>query len=306
MKKILCLGNNTQNTDIQTKLISKAKNAVCYGLLSDLDSTVTAESFKMAGYYHSSVYDIEFGKLVEICNQFDEILILDQSIEQWSHPDAFYKTLQLSKQLSVPVVFANPEMLNGFNFFSNLVQTNKSFCIFPFIEMLVNYDFTTVCCRSLTPVTSVNKLSSFQHDKNYADIRKKMIDGKLLPEHCASCYRTESQGIISARQQETVEWANRLGVTDIADLAKFTSPAYYEIRPSNKCNLQCRMCNPQDSHLIEKEYRNIGLIAKSELPLSKNSTGFEIINFESVKKIYVAGGEPTIMPEFYNFLDQCI
>jgi pyruvate-formate lyase-activating enzyme len=306
MKKILCLGNNTEDTDTQTRIISQAANTVCHGLLSDLDSTVSTESFTLAGYYHSSVYDIEFGKLVGICNQFDQVLVLDQPLEQWSHPDAFYKTLQLCRQLSVPVIFENPNSSQGFNFFSNLVQTNQSFCIFPFIEMLVNYDFTTVCCRSSTPVTYVKDLTSFRHDKNYAEIRKKMIDGKLLPEHCASCYRLENQGIISARQQETVEWANRLGINSVQELDSINDPAYYEIRPSNKCNLQCRTCNPQDSHLIEKEYRSIGLISESKLSQSKNSTGFEIINFDSVKKIYIAGGEPTIMPKFYNFLDQCI
>jgi pyruvate-formate lyase-activating enzyme len=306
MKKVLCLGNNTEDTDTQTRTISQAENAVCYGLLSDLDGTISVESFTLAGYYHSSVYDIEFGKLVEICSQFDQVLVLDQPLDQWSHPNAFYKTLQLTTQLSVPVVFANPEMSKGFDFFSNLVQTNRSFCIFPFIEMLVNYDFTTVCCRSSTPVTYVKDLISFRHDKNYNEIRKKMLDGESLPEHCASCYQTESQGIISARQQETVEWVDRLGINSLQELDSIDAPAYYEIRPSNKCNLQCRMCYPQDSHLIEKEYRSIGLISESKLLQSKNSTGFEIINFDSVKKIYIAGGEPTIMPEFYNFLDQCI
>lgn len=304
MEKILCLGNNTEDTDTQTRIISQQQNTVCHGLLSDLDSTVSAESFTLAGYYHTSVYDIEFGKLVEICNQFDQVSMLDQPVEQWSHPDAFYKTLQLCTQLSVPVTFVNPDLTQGFNFFSNLVKTNKSFCIFPFVEMLVNYNFTTVCCRSSTPVAYVKDLISFQHDKNYTNIRKKMISGELLPEYCSSCYKLEDQGIVSARQQETVEWVNRLGVHSLQGLEQLVDPTYYEIRPSNKCNLQCRMCSPQNSHLIEKEYRTIGLI--SNLSPSKNSTGFEIINFKSVKKIYIAGGEPTIMPEFYEFLDRCI
>ena len=122
MKKVLCLGNNTEDTDTQTRVVSQAANAVCHGLLSDLNSTVSAESFALAGYYHSSVYDIEFGKLADICNQFDQVLILDQPVETWSHPDAFYKTLQLSTQLSVPVIFANPESAKGFDYFSNLVK----------------------------------------------------------------------------------------------------------------------------------------------------------------------------------------
>ena len=33
---------------------------------------------------------------------------------------------------------------------------------------------------------------------------------------------------------------------------------------------------------------------------------FSFINFTNLKKLYVAGGEPTAMPEFYMFLDKCI
>ena len=100
-----------------------------------------------------------------------------------------------------------------------------------------------------------------------------------------------------------MEWANRLNLTSLDDLNLIKSPAYYEIRPSNICNLQCRMCNPTSSHLIGKEYKKINLI--KELP-PKERSNFDIINFTNLKKLYVAGGEPTAMPEFYDFLDRCI
>jgi pyruvate-formate lyase-activating enzyme len=308
MKKVLCLGNNTEDTDTQTRIICQAENTVCHGLLSDLDGTVSAESFAPTGYYHSSVYDIEFGKLADICNQFDQVLILDQPIEQWSHPDAFFKTLQLATQLSVPVVFANPDSAKGFDYFSSLVQTNQSFCILPFIEMHANYGSVFLCCKSATPIAKANNLTelpNFQSSKIYTSIRSKMINGELLPDYCSRCYKLEEQGIASDRQIDTVEWANRLNIKNLDGLSKIDSPVYYEIFPSNKCNLQCRMCGPQDSHLIEKEYRAIGLLDQTKV-VEKKSLGFEIVNFESVKKIYVAGGEPTMLPEFYEFLDQCI
>lgn len=305
MTRVLCIGNNTQATDTQARIISQDASMLCHGLLSDLDSLVADHSHSAQGYYHSSVYDIEFGKLLHICNQFDQVVLLDQPMEQWSHPDAFYKTLELISRVTCAVRVINPDMLLGFEFFSKLVQTNKSFCIFPFVEMLVNFDYTTVCCRSTTAVTKTKDLKNFGSDKNYVSIRKSMLSGELLPQHCSSCYRLESQGITSARQQETVEWANRLGLSTVDDLVKISSPAYYEIRPSNKCNLQCRMCSPADSHLIEKEYRTLGLLTNTARA-NKNSTGFDIVDFDNVKKIYVAGGEPTIMPEFYEFLDRCI
>ena len=306
--KILCLGNNTEDTDIKTRNLARTNSAECYGLLSDLDNEVTLDSINRPGYYHTSVYDMEYGKLFEFAKQFEKIIVLDQPREQYSHPDAFYKTIQLASQLKkfTSVTLLDTSYESNINFFKDLVETNKSFCIFPFIELLTNQRTdgqTTVCCRSTTPVAKLSEITNFATDKNYKIIRDKMLNGTLLPDHCSKCYSLEARGILSARKQETVEWANRLNLTSLDDLNLIKHPAYYEIRPSNVCNLQCRMCEPTSSHLIGREYKKINLI--SELPPTERSN-FDIINFTNLKKLYVAGGEPTAMPEFYDFLDRCI
>jgi MoaA/NifB/PqqE/SkfB family radical SAM enzyme len=66
------------------------------------------------------------------------------------------------------------------------------------------------------------------------------------------------------------------------------------------------MCNPENSHLIDKEYRKIGIVSSKPNVQKKHVTGFEIIEFENLKKLYIAGGEPTVMTEMYDFLDRCI
>jgi sulfatase maturation enzyme AslB (radical SAM superfamily) len=306
--KILCLGNNTEDTDIKTRNLARNNSMECYGLLSDLDNKVTIDSIDKPGYYHTSVYDMEYGKLFEFAKQFEKIIVLNQPREQYSHPDAFFKTIQLADQLKkfTSVVLLDTSYEQNINFFKDIVETNKSFCIFPFIELLTNQRTdgqTTVCCRSITPVAKLSEITNFATDKNYKIIRDKMLKGTLIPEHCSKCYSLESQNILSARKQETVEWANRLNLTSLDDLNSIQYPAYYEIRPSNICNLQCRMCGPTSSHLIGREYKKINLI--SELPATERSD-FSIVNFTNLKKLYVAGGEPTAMPEFYDFLDRCI
>jgi sulfatase maturation enzyme AslB (radical SAM superfamily) len=306
--KILCLGNNTEDTYIKTKSLAQQDLVECHGLLSDLDNKINVNSINSPGYYHTSVYDMEYGKLFEFAKRFEKIIVLNQPKEQYSHPDAFFKTIQLAKELRqfTTVLLLNPQYELDINFFENLVNTNKSFCIFPFIELLTNQRTdgqTTLCCRSSAPVAKLNEITNFASDKNYKIIRDKMIAGILVPEHCSSCYKLEELGILSAREQETVEWANRLDLKSLADLELIEHPAYYEIRPSHICNLQCRMCSPSSSHLIGKEYKKINLI--KELPPAERSN-FDIVNFTNLKKLYVAGGEPTAMPEFYDFLDRCI
>lgn len=306
--KILCLGNNTEDTDIKTKNLAEQDLVECHGLLSDLDNKIAIDNISKPGYYHTSVYDMEYGKLFEFAKLFEKIIVLNQPKEQYSHPDAFFKTIQLANQLTefTTVLLLDPSYKLGIDFFKNLVETNKSFCIFPFIELLTNQRTdgqTTVCCRSMTPVAKLSEITNFSTDKNYKILRDKMLAGILIPEHCSSCYNLEARNILSARKQETIEWANRLNLTSLDDLKSIEYPAYYEIRPSNICNLQCRMCDPTSSHLIGREYKKINLI--KELP-PKERSNFDIVNFTNLKKLYVAGGEPTAMPEFYDFLDCCI
>jgi len=306
MNRILCLGNNTEDTDIKTRRLAQEDSLECHGLLSDLDGQVTVDSIGKPGYYHTSVYDMEYGKLFEFAQLFEKIIVLDQPKEQYSHPDAFFKTIQLTNQLKkfTSVILLDPSYDSSINFFKDLVETNKSFCIFPFIGTnQCSNGQTTVCGRSMTPIANLSDITDFATDENYKIIRDKMLAGTLIPEHCSICYKLESQNILSARKQDTVEWANRLNLTSLGDLESIKSPAYYEIRPSNICNLQCRMCGPTSSHLIGREYKKINLI--SELPATERSD-FGIVNFTNLKKLYVAGGEPTAMPEFYDFLDRCI
>jgi hypothetical protein len=301
--KILCLGNNTEDTDVRTKELAHDAGYQCHGLLSELDGPV--DVVKADGYYHSSVYDIEFGRLLEIAEWFDQVIVLAQPKSEYSHPNAFYQTVKVASTIRQhrPVVFLDQNADKEINFFEQLVNDNKSFCIFPFIELLTINGNTTVCCRSSRPITTLSKLENYATDSNYRAIRDKMIAGELVPEHCSACYNLESQGITSARQFETVEWANRLNLTSLDDLATITAPVYYEVRPSNVCNLQCRMCNPYSSNLIAREYKKINLV--SEL-VESEYTNFDFIDFTSLQKLYVAGGEPTAMIEFYDFLDKCI
>jgi sulfatase maturation enzyme AslB (radical SAM superfamily) len=63
------------------------------------------------------------------------------------------------------------------------------------------------------------------------------------------------------------------------------------------------MCSPQFSSQIEKEYKAIGW-AWNEPP---KSFGFNsIVDLATVKKIYCAGGEPSLMPEFRTFLTRAV
>lgn len=305
MMRVLCLGNNTKDTDTKTRHLADKEGAVCHGLLSELEGRLSAEQYSMPGYYHSSVYDIHLPNLVDLANEFDLVVMLDQPKAQWSHPNAWLNTVRLLKRLTTKTQFINAKEIDDVEYFLDLIETNKAFCIHPFIQMHTNYDHSVLCCRSRTPVADLETFEDFHSDHRYRDIRDRILNGQKI-KNCDVCYNLESKGIISDRIQDTIEWANRLDLKTIDDLRNISQPVFYDIRPSNKCNLTCRMCSPANSHLIEKEYKTIGLIDKSAKSVNKHRPRFDMIHYENLRQVCIAGGEPTVISEFYQWLDHCV
>jgi len=118
----------------------------------------------------------------------------------------------------------------------------------------------------------------------------------------------EENGIESYRQFESKDWISQLGIRNLGDLLEIQTPYYYEIFVNNVCNLMCRSCDPDFSHLIAKEAVEHGLIAKdSEIKRTYSSTDHvDIATLNKKSRVYIHGGEPTIIPEVYDFLQKCI
>ena len=233
MMRILCLGNNTEDTDHLTKNLANADQMQCNGLLSELDRPFESLDYSKAGYYHTTVVDIQPGNLKELMTKFDKVVMLDQPINQWHHPHEFYNTIKIIKSTNTAVEFLNPDAVKPAELFGDLLENNKSFCIFPFIQLHSTYDHAQLCCLSSKPVTKLKDLKDFGTDPYYQHIRESMIKGQMLPEHCQHCYVRETQGIVSTRLSETITWVYRLGIKTLDELTNIKKPAYYDIRPSN-------------------------------------------------------------------------
>jgi len=294
-KKILCLGNNTEDTHEKAKKLSESLSVEYHGLLSDI--TVTNN-----GCYQTSIYDWSYGDLLLILNQIDEIFILDQSKDSYNSEHDFYQTINIGKHFSQSkkVIFLNQSLV--YDIF-DMLQTNKSLCILPWIESVVYDEEYYACCRSPTPISKFDKTISFKQDSSRNLLKEKMIKGELVPDYCSSCYNLEKRGINSPRITETIEWARRLNVNSFESLQSIENPVYYEIRPGNKCNLMCRMCGPGSSSMIEKENKKIQIFP---IDTNINYNSFDDIDINNLQRLYVAGGEPTISLEFHKFLKHCI
>jgi MoaA/NifB/PqqE/SkfB family radical SAM enzyme len=293
-KKILCLGNNTEDTDIRAKLVAQERNLEYHGLITEVKEI-------NPGCYQTSFYDMSYNDLIELSKHIDDVIILDQSKDSYLDDHAFYQTISLGKHLksTCNVIFLD----ESFNYtVEDVLKTNKSLCILPFIQSVTINGNYTVCCLSHTPISKIKSTINYSGDANRNLIKQKMLAGEKLDNYCKICYDLENKKILSPRITQTLEWANRLNIKKINDLSEITNPIFYEIRASNQCNLMCRSCNPDSSSLIKKENQKLKIFDKSKYQYTR----FDHVNIDNIEKLYVAGGEPTIMQELYTFLEGCI
>lgn len=177
---------------------------------------------------------------------------------------------------------------------------NSHYCILPFIHLHINEeDQVKLCCYSntLTPYTS-----EFDYLNNEAlqQVRNQLRQG-LPVKQCESCYKIERDGGESFRMRDTAEWKEKLKIQDLD--AFEPQLIYYDIRNDHTCNLSCRICHPGASSQLEKEYKKLNWPIRSA---SRKHKLTEIVDLDTIQQLQIAGGEPTIMPEFKQFLENAI
>jgi sulfatase maturation enzyme AslB (radical SAM superfamily) len=304
-KKILYLGNNSQETDTEVSLLAQRQGTKNHGL-------VDKEDFDPVefGLYHTSLMDLPSGAVIKIAEKFSGVVMLDQPKELWSHWKLLISTHRLMReldQLGIIAEYKNNKNIQTDDFFNEFLQNNKSLCIYPWIQKIAMGDSMVLCARSYTKVTAINELKSWKNDPSYTNIRNTMLNGDQLPNHCKVCYDYESKGIESYRQFETKEWISKLNITSLNDLDAISHPYFYEVRLNNKCNLACRGCQPSFSSRIEEEFQKFNI--QDPKPRRDIYSSLDIIDKDTLSpdvRVYLTGGEPTVMVPVYQFMQECI
>ena len=170
-----------------------------------------------------------------------------------------------------------------------------------------------------------DSLEKVWHSNHMNEVRRKMINGEPLKE-CTRCYDHEDRGFKSFRSQEEREKYTALTNPDGSiDLMPETMELHY----GNMCNLKCKMCGQNFSNQIGKELLEIGETDKDFLSwvykqsgnvniwtnnlsveytwFKNNKTKNKLMKYvcDHIQQLTVIGGEPTIIPEFYELLNYC-
>ena len=169
-------------------------------------------------------------------------------------------------------------------------------------------------------------LSAFNNEY-MRDVRKTMLAGQI-PASCTKCFEEETNGVISKRLWELYEWNKEgLNFQELIDNTKEDGEIppiirYLDLRLGHTCNLKCVMCSPHDSSRWVQDYPKMISATKSETVLKQitwdkkkfNNYWYQKPEFwneifdqiPNISQIYFAGGEPLMIAEHRNFLDEII
>jgi sulfatase maturation enzyme AslB (radical SAM superfamily) len=124
-------------------------------------------------------------------------------------------------------------------------------------------------------------------EKTFVQERADFLSGKV-PSGCKKChYSYLETGKSYADEFETYE--TDFDTVNIQEI---------NVKANNICNLACRSCGPHFSSRWEEEFAPVIKITKDNLVFEK----LKLLDMQSLKKIVIAGGEPTLAQDHVSLL----
>lgn len=190
---------------------------------------------------------------------------------------------------------------------------NNLLCPLPFIHSFFDVrGYYTACCNGSFDKDSkhISQISAIDwfHSEEMNQLRNDMLSGNRN-KLCTHCWKKDDIGIPSPRLQHINNWKNVN--------THNPTPIYFDLKPTNHCNLACIFCTPSSSDKIF----NI----TDELPLDERpqrwQTSFENVkkrqdlgtfdssvseyileNIADIKMLKFTGGEPFLSKEVFNII----
>jgi MoaA/NifB/PqqE/SkfB family radical SAM enzyme len=151
-----------------------------------------------------------------------------------------------------------------------------------------------------------DSLKHIWEESSVNEVRRQLLNN-IKPNACSGCYSIENNGGRSRRQSENRRWGTDKEKANLE---------FLDLRISNTCNLKCMMCYPDSSSSLIPDYKKWS----DELDfIPRNSVNPKMFNWfneefieqlmeykDSLKYLYINGGEPFIMPLHWKFLERLI
>ena len=204
---------------------------------------------------------------------------------------------------------------------NDLLTKSKTFCMYPWIHL---HAYPTgaayPCCQGEMkyPIgnTRTHTLKEIWNSSEQRQLRLDMLSDTPNPA-CNRCYEQEDSGFFSGRRSANKHHGHlidRVHETQADGTVDRFEMTYWDIRFSNLCNLKCRSCG----HIFSSQWYQDQ--AKLAGPGWKDRN--TVLNYagrtetdmwtqlephlDYVEQIYFAGGEPLLMEEHYNILEELV
>jgi len=203
----------------------------------------------------------------------------------------------------------------------HLLTESNTFCIYPWIHLHAYPNGSAYpCCQAEMkyPIGNV-RTQTLKQVWNSTDMRQLRVD--MLTETpnpaCTRCYEQEESGFFSGRKSANKHHGHhvhKVADTQADGTVDRFEMTYWDIRFSNLCNLKCRSCG----HIFSSQwYQDQAKLAgddwKDRNTVLNYAGRTETDMWEQLKphldyveQVYFAGGEPLLMEEHYNILEELL
>ena len=196
-----------------------------------------------------------------------------------------------------------------------LLTESKTFCIYPWIHL---HAYPTgeayPCCHAemkpgIVGNCRTNTLEEIWQGEPMQKLRADMLS-ETPHAACTRCYEQEESGFFSGRRSANKHHGHQIKKLDDNPFEM----TYWDIRFSNLCNLKCRSCGHIFSSQWYQDQAKLAGPGWKDQNVVLNYAGrtetdmWEQLqpHLDYVEQIYFAGGEPLLMAEHYNILDELV
>lgn len=181
---------------------------------------------------------------------------------------------------------------------------NKSICTLPWTGfMLEPGGLVKNCVISKEYIGNINTthIKDITHGKENIELKEEMVQD-LKPKNCEGCYLQEKNrsnlSSISSRLYYLKELGTKVDLK-VYDEVKNFSLKHVDLRWTNSCNQACVYCS---AGLSSKWAQELGVRIKSNKEARQEVKDYVFENIAELENVYLAGGEPMLMKENYEFL----
>jgi organic radical activating enzyme len=202
-----------------------------------------------------------------------------------------------------------------------LLVDSEKFCMYPWVHLHAWPTGQAFPCCMSESTGQVGNLRNNTISEIWNDIPMKQLRVNMLSEKssnaCTRCYEQETSGFFSGRKSANKHYGhliNRAAETKDDGTSDRFEMTYWDIRFSNLCNLKCRSCG----HIFSSQwYQDQAKLAGGDWKNTHKVLNYAgrtetdvweqlLPHIDYVEQIYFAGGEPLLMEEHYQILDELV